>query len=214
METPGENLPSSSPSQQAENWTAENKELSNAEKTRKYKLEKGAEALLRVTLRNHMDLSDMADRKASLLITINTLVISVVGSVLYTRLWENATLIPPTILIVGTALVTIILAILSTRPKISKGRFTTRQVQNKAVNLLFFGNFHKMSLKEFQWATDEMLHDREYMFDAITQDIHSLGVVVARKYKLLHMAYNVFMYGLILTIVAFVISFLLADRLL
>ncbi|MEO5675097.1 MAG: Pycsar system effector family protein [Chitinophagales bacterium] len=203
-----ENENQNSKFQQAENDNAG----ANASKVtaKKFKLEKGAEALLRLNLRNHMDLSDMADRKASLLITINTLVISIVASLLYTKLSENEELILPTLILLGTSLVTTILAVISTRPKVSKGKFTTRQVKNKAVNLLFFGNFHKMSLKEFLWASDEMFHDREYMFDALTSDIHSLGVVVARKYRFLHYAYNVFMYGLIVSVIAFVVSFFLA----
>jgi len=184
------------------------------EKQKKFKLEKGAEALLRVTLRNHMDLSDMADRKAGLLITISTLVMSVIGSSLFTKLDKNLTWIAPTMILVASCLAVMILAIVSTRPKVSKGKFTNKQVQNKAVNLLFFGNFFEMSLRDFQWATDEMLHDREYMFDAITQDIHALGKVVARKYKYLHLAYNVFMYGLVTSVVAFGVSFLFANKVL
>lgn len=182
------------------------------EKLKKYKLEKGAEALLRVTLRNQMDLSDMADRKASLLISINTLVLSVIGSLLYTKFDKNPELVAPTVVLAAVCLSVIILAILSTRPKISGGTFTNKQVKAKSVNLLFFGNFYKMSLDEYQWATDEMLHDREYMFEAITRDIHSLGIVVAKKYRFLNLAYNMFMYGLIVAVLAFGLSYLITDR--
>jgi len=173
------------------------------------RLEKGAQNLLRLSLMNHMGLSDMADRKASLLISINTLMLSLVVSLLSTKLAENPLLIYPTILLIVTSLLVIVISILSTRPKVSGGTFTSEQIKNRAVNLLFFGNFYQMSLKEFQWASLEMARDREYMFDVITKDIHSLGIVVARKYKYLHLAYNVFMYGLTLCILAYGISFLL-----
>ena len=38
---------------------------------------------------------------------------------------------------------------MATRPKIPNGVFTKTQVDNKTVNLLFFGNFYKMSFSEY-----------------------------------------------------------------
>jgi hypothetical protein len=37
-------------------------------------------------------------------------------------------------------------------------------------------------------------------------DIHQLGVVLARKYKLIRLAYTVFMIGLFVSVIAFMIA--------
>jgi len=43
------------------------------------------------------------------------------------------------------------------------------------------------------------------------KDTYFLGIVLARKYRYLRIAYNIFMYGLILSMIAFSISFLLPE---
>ena len=72
--------------------------------------------------------------------------------------------------------------------------------------LLFFGNFHGMSLQDYNWGMTEMLGDKEYMNNSMIKDNYFLGVVLAKKYKYLRIAYNIFMYGLILTVIAFAVS--------
>ena len=82
---------------------------------------------------------------------------------------------------------------------------------NKKVNLLFFGNFYNMSLPDYDWAMKEMMSDREYLNSSMIKDIYFLGVVLARKYKYLRISYNIFMFGLVLAIVAFGIAFVFAE---
>jgi hypothetical protein len=52
----------------------------------------------------------------------------------------------------------------------------------------------------------ELLKDREYIYGSMIKDVYFLGVVLARKYRLLRWAYNVFMYGLIISVLAFAIA--------
>jgi len=103
-------------------------------------------------------------------------------------------------------------AILATRPNITKGTFTEEDIRNKKVNLLFFGNFYNMSLHEYDWAMKEMMKDNEYLNSSMIKDIYFLGVVLARKYKYLRISYNIFMFGLILAILAFAIAFLFSEQ--
>jgi hypothetical protein len=103
-------------------------------------------------------------------------------------------------------LATIIIAILATRPVITEGRFSREDVLEKRTNLLFFGNFYKSSLEEYEWAMATMMTDRNYLYGMLIKDIHQLGVVLARKYKLVRLAYNIFMFGLIASVIAFTIA--------
>jgi len=120
---------------------------------------------------------------------------------------SNSYLIIPTILFITFTVASIILSILATRPNITQGKFTKEDVANKKVNLLFFGNFHQMKLKDFEWGISEMMRDREYLYGSLTKDLYFLGLVLKRKYKILRVTYTVFMIGIILSVLAFAVTF-------
>ena len=100
-----------------------------------------------------------------------------------------------------------ILAVIATRPNVTRGKFTDEDVKNKDVNLTFFGNFHKMELSKFQWAIDELLKDRDYVYSSLTKDLYFLGKVLDRKYRILRWTYTIFVIGIIVSILSFAISF-------
>ena len=96
-----------------------------------------------------------------------------------------------------------ILSILATRPNVTSGEFTKEDVENQKVNLTFFGNFHKMKLKEFEWAIEELLKDKDYVYKSLTKDLYFLGKVLERKYRILRVTYTIFMIGIIVSVIAF-----------
>ncbi|AUP80189.1 Pycsar system effector family protein [Flavivirga eckloniae] len=171
--------------------------------------ERGVETMFRVTLKNHITLSNIADTKANILLSVNAIIVSLVLSNLVSKL-DNASnqyLIVPTIIFVLFTVVSIILSILATRPNVTSGKFTKDDVANKKVNLLFFGNFHKMSLKDFEWAMGEMMQDKEYLYSSMKKDLYFLGLVLDKKYKILRLTYSVFMLGIIVSVISFAIAF-------
>ena len=161
---------------------------------------------MRLTSQNHLNLSEMADRKANILISVNAIIISIILSVLIRRLEVDPHLTIPAILFLISSLSTIVIAILATRPVITEGRFSRNDVQTKKTNLLFFGNFYKTSLDEYEWAMGALMRDKDYLYGTLIKDIHQLGVVLGRKYKLVRLAYNVFMIGLIVSSLAFTVA--------
>ncbi|MDV7187348.1 DUF5706 domain-containing protein [Lutibacter sp. TH_r2] len=175
--------------------------------------ERGIETMYRVTLRNHIKLSDIADTKANILLSVSAIVLSIALSSLFPKLDKpaNAYLIFPTLLFLIITVITMIFSILSTRPKVTSGKFTKEDVQNKKVNLLFFGNFHKMPLLDFQDGMKELMKDRDYLYESLTKDLYFLGIVLQRKYKLLRIAYTIFMIGIVLSVISFIISFELLN---
>ena len=102
-----------------------------------------------------------------------------------------------------------ILSILATRPNVTQGKFTKEDVANKKVNLLFFGNFHQMKLEDFEWGISEMMQDKDYLYGSLTKDLYFLGLVLNRKYGLLRTTYTVFMIGIIVSVIAFGLAFVL-----
>ncbi len=175
--------------------------------------ERGIETMFRVALRNHITLSDIADTKANILLSVNAIIISMTLSTLLPKLDSpsNHYLVFPTTIFLIFTVLSIVLSILATRPNVTSGKFTKEDVENKKVNLLFFGNFHKMKLPDFEWAMNEMMQDRDYLYGSLTKDLYFLGLVLNRKYKLLRITYTVFMIGIVLSVIAFAISFKLQD---
>ncbi len=64
-----------------------------------------------------------------------------------------------------------------------------------------------MPLEDYDWAMNEMMKDRDYLYSTMIKDLYYLGLVLQRKYNLLRIAYNFFMFGIIITVIAFVIAF-------
>lgn len=172
---------------------------------------RGVETMFRVTLNNHTRLSDIADSKANILLSVNAIIISIALSTLVPKLasTKNQYLIFPTLVMLLVSVISIIFAIMATRPNItSKSSITPEDIKNRKVNLLFFGNFHRMPLDQYQDAMDEMMTDNNYLYRSLTRDLYYLGVVLNRKYRLLRITYTVFLVGTILTVLAFVIAFM------
>lgn len=167
---------------------------------------KGMQTMLRLTSANHIKLSDMADSKANILISVNAIIISVILSILLRKLQTDPYLTLPTIFFLASSVATIVVAILATRPKLSSGLFMEEDVTNKKTNLLFFGNFHKMPQANYENAMRTMMKDPDYLYSSIIQDIYSLGAVLGKKYRLVRIAYNIFMFGIIISVIAFALA--------
>ena len=163
--------------------------------------------MFKLTARNQINLSSIADNKSNILISLNGIIISLGLAALATNFRDEPAIIMPTVLFIVFSLSTIILAILSTRPNISKPKFSLDDIKLKKVNMLFFGNFHKMKLEEYDQVIKEMINDDQYLYSTMTQDQYYLGKVLAKKYKLLRWAYNVFMVGLVVSVIAFLLVF-------
>jgi len=168
--------------------------------------ERGIQTFYRVALRNHIKLSDIADTKANILLSVNAIIISVVLANLISKLDTNPYLTWPTIIFTLFSVASMVMSIIATRPNVTSGEFTKEDVANKEVNLTFFGNFHKMDLKEYEWAIEELLKDKNYVYKSLTKDLYFLGKVLERKYRLLRITYTVFMVGIIISLIAFGIA--------
>jgi Family of unknown function (DUF5706) len=182
-------------------------EKKKKDKQKSKKTERGVETMFRVTADNLMRLSDMADNKAHILLTINSIIVSVLVSLVLRTLDEHQEYLMPAILFLSTSLVTVVFAILVTMPNITHGTFTPDDIRNKKANLMFFGNYHNMSQQDYEWGITSMMKDPEFLYGGMIRDNYNLGVLLEKKYRKLRIAYAVFMFGFVVS----VISFLLAD---
>lgn len=186
-------------------WKRAKKELDPNIPTR------GIETMFKVTIHNHLELSSMADSKANIMISVNSIIVSVVLSVLLRRLEENPELIIPTCILLTVNVFTIVFAILAVRPKILKSSDAPEDEKtDKKANLLFFGSFNKMPLHIYTHKMKGMMADKDYLYENMINNIYFMGIVLGRKYHWLRIAYNVFMYGFIVAILSFALAIILS----
>jgi len=163
---------------------------------------KSFESIYRTSSANQMRLNAIADRKANLMLTLNGIVISITVSVVASDPDTNARLIIPTSILILVCLATIVFATLSTRPQVSQGSVNRTDIENRSVNLLYFGNIAKMEYEEFDYGIRQMITDKEFLHNSMIKDFHSLGQILDKKFYYLRICYNVFMYGIIATVIS------------
>lgn len=185
--------------------------IRNEQEIKQLRLGRGVETMYRTTYRTHVNLSSIADNKANIMLSINAIIISIVVSTLVPRFEEDYRLILPTVILLIVCLTAVVYATLSTRPKVTEGKFTRDDIENKRSNLLFFGNYYNMSLDDFNWGMMEMIKDSDFLYNTMTRDLYFLGKVLAKKYRYLSICYTVFMYGLIASVAVFALSILFLD---
>ncbi len=171
---------------------------------------RGIETLYRSVYENHINLSQIADNKAGIMISINTIIVSLVITLFgsgYTFSGQNEFgslrfVIPMAVLLI-TSLLAVVFAILSSRPNVTtKEKY---ELSKKDSSILFFGNFSQLQVREFVGRINELKEQRNELYDSMSVDIYHLGSVLVKKYRLLSWSYNVFMSGLVLCAVAFII---------
>lgn len=180
----------------------------NAPKKKEKKPTRGIETMFRVAVTNQQRLSDMADRKASIMISVNSIIISVVIGLVVHKPDVPAYFLVPTLFLLGGCVIVVIFSVLATRPKIPDGQFTEEQIRNRSVNLLFFGHFYKMNYEQYYHGMKEVMKDKEFLYGSLIKDVYSQGVVLGRKFRFLRVSYTLFMYILIVAVAAYGISFI------
>jgi predicted metal-dependent HD superfamily phosphohydrolase len=180
-------------------------------KTESRSFGRGVETMYRTAYDTHNNLSAIADQKSNLMLSINTIMITIILTVLIPQLDASPHFVVPTFALLAVCLCSIVLATLSTRPKVTTGQVTLDDIRNKRSNLLFFGNFYKMKLDDYQWGVMEMVKDPDFQYSSMTRDLYFLGKVLARKYKYLTICYNIFMFGITFSVFLFAIAFVVGG---
>lgn len=188
--------------------TQMNKE--NAKKLKDASPDRGIETMFRVALRNHNALSQIADNKANILLSVSTIMLSLLLSSLIPKVGTDSILMWPTIITIVVCLTTMYFAVMATRPKINHvPHYSREMVLENKTNLLFFGNFKNLDLEEYEWGIGEMMKDKDLLYGALTKDLFFLGKVLNNKYAFLSKGYNIFIFGLMLSVASFILAILL-----
>jgi len=179
-------------------------------KTKKKKVSKDVLNIIRTTMRNNIELTHIADNKANVLLTLNSLMLTFLIPLIFPRMEmiKEMMLYLPLGLLIGSGLVTIYMATLVLKPS----AFHQKQKEmkkGKPASPFFFGNFYHMDRKEFQNFIESSIADRDMLESHIVEDLHYIGARLGRKLSLIRTAFNVFMIGLFGSILLAIFCFIM-----
>ena len=180
-------------------------------KSKKEKKEKsqtagrGIETMFRTAYRTHLELSNLVDTKANIMISINGIIISIIVVTVSSTVAENASLLLPAAVLLLTCLGSLVFAVLAARPRVSSEVVDPELVRSGRRNILFFGNFVHMPEDEFVEGIQDLMRRKNDLYATMSRDLYSLGGVLVKKYRLIRTAYNIFIVGLTVGVTLFVI---------
>ena len=160
--------------------------------------ERGAETLFRLVSKNQYTLNTMIDRKSNILISINALILSIVIGTVLSQLDKDPHLIFPAVMILTTNLISIAYAIFATRPELKHG-------DRESNNLMFYGNFHEMGEVDYINELTGLINQGDELYRTIAKDTFHLGKTINRKFKLLRKSFDIFLIGIILSVIGFIV---------
>ena len=151
--------------------------------------------LVRTTMLAQVQLSAMADHKASILMGATFVIFTIaVGQA------KGAAAPLPLLILGGAAFFAAVFAVLAILP-------ATRYRKGGSLNLLFFGSFTQLAEEEYIERLTERLRSDDSVYRTMARDIYQNGQVLAhKKYRMLGYAYRIFLAGLTASFLAFVVQ--------
>lgn len=171
-------------------------------------LKRGVSDMFRTSYRTHIELSAIADNKSNIMISLNGIIISILIASVSTKIESDSWLHLPTTVLLLTCSISLIYAILAARPRVSNEKVTLDDVRSNKSNILFFGNFYNMKQEDYVTGLEELMSDSERLYNTMARDLHSLGAVLSKKFRLLRIAYNIFMVGLVISVCSFLLFYI------
>ena len=162
--------------------------------------------MIRTIYRNNIDLTNIADNKANILLSLNSLMLTFLIPIVLSNLEiiKQHNLYLPLIILSCTCIMTIILAAITTRP-IRMGKQNFDSGTSTKSSPFFFGNYYKMKVENYMQLLENTINDPAATKDFIKLDLYFMGKGLGEKYARIRTCYNVFMIGLILAVISTII---------
>lgn len=160
--------------------------------------------MLRQTRQHHVQLSQMADTKANMMLTVASLVITLSIAHL-----NEANLRFAALTLIVFCLLTVLAAAYAAMPKVPLiNNVGQRPNLNRPdFNVLFFGDFASMSYDDYLRAMEAVLNDPDRVYEVQVREVYTLGCFLARKkYRYVRLAYALFISGLFVSTLVFIVT--------
>ena len=156
--------------------------------------------MVRQTRVHHAQLSQMADVKASMLLTLASLILTF--SIGYL---SDPVLRWPVVIMLCFCVITILSAAYAVMPKLKLG--SQPKVTESSSNILFFASFINMDYEEFAGIMNEVMHDPTKSYEAMVREIYELGIYLGwKKYRYIRIGYTAFLSGVVLSVLTLIIT--------
>lgn len=173
----------------------------------KVKPGKGRDTMFRAVYMNQSAQNQVADNKASIMISINTTIISALVAV--TAYSSDSGMVEedgqiyfiPVFSILLTCLVSIVFALQSARPKV----VNILKSQTKKSSLLFFGVIASFNQEEYVTELENLLNQGDDIYRHMSIDVYNQGVVLKKKFNLLSYSYQAFLVGFVFSVLLFIV---------
>ena len=166
---------------------------------------KRAMTMFKTASRNQVDLANIADKKAGIMITVNAVLLTILLSLFASFTADISHFLIPALILVLTCGISIILATLATKP-VSKPEPSRSDFLTGNKSLFFFQYFTKLGREEYKSAVQEVIIRDASFENTIITDLYDVGVILSIKYKKLTWCYWVFAIGIGLTIISFLVT--------
>ena len=177
------------------------------------KLTKQTINIIRTTQRNNIDLTQLADNKANVLLSLNAIMITFLLPMILSNLDAiiQGYLYIPLIVLAITCFSTIYISAIVLKPSnLDEYRASPSDDPDTQFSPFFFGNFYRMEPDEFFEYMNESVSKSEMVKSHLVQDLYYIGKRLGYKMDRIRLAFNIFLGGLFLTFLsaAIVIYFL------
>ena len=161
--------------------------------------------MVRQTRAHHVQLSQMADSKASMIMTVASILVPLSIRYLQTPEFRAAAII-----MIGFCILTVVLSAYAALPK-TRSKQTAEHIsptQDSFFNLLFFGSFAGMDYSEFEEAMEEVMNNSDKMYEVQIREVYIMGQYLERsKFRFVRLSYLSFITGLIISSCVYIVGY-------
>ena len=171
---------------------------------------RGVETMFRNASRANYQLIAFADNKASIMITVNGFILSVLMATIGSTFNQTPWLVLPSFSFMLTSMASIFYSVLAAYPRVPDKKISIQDVRDMKpdANILFFGTSANMQEDDYLQVIEEMMKDPKFLYRTMAQDNRNIGKMLLRKFKMLSLAYRVFLFGLTITLFLAVSGFI------
>lgn len=152
------------------------------------------QTLFRNAARSNLELTSLADSKASILISLNGFILTVIVTASGLQL-NNPVMIYPFIGIILTSLITIFCAINAIQPRF-KNQFIKKEYLKDEESILYFQDVVSKTPKQYLEESRDIIRSTEATEEHLIKHLYILSSEIKVKYKWLRLAYTTFTLGL------------------
>src|SRR5450432_665407 len=170
---------------------------------------KETEDLFKIAFRNYNHLISVADSKASLLMRVNSVIISITIAFLIGKGGRTLAVLWPAIILMTVSMITIFLAILASRPQ---NNSFLEDKKSHSYQQFYFGSFDMVDTSFLKASWEDYFKQlmelfsmpKETVYMEVYKESYNVRRVLAKKFNYLTLAYWVFLLGFLISIISFV----------